>query len=65
MSLASSCSLQDVFHIGEIDVDIGNAFACTGIERMQKTYTRSPSGITVNSATVSFPKLVNRDGKSK
>ena len=56
------CLSQDVFHIGEVQHDVGNAFACNS-DRLVARYTRSPSGATVNNATLLFPSLVNRDGE--
>ena len=53
---------QDVFHIGEVQHEVGNAFACNS-DRLETRYTRSPSGATVNKATLLFPLLVNRAGK--
>jgi hypothetical protein len=51
---------QDYFHIGNVGVKMGNAFACSmnvpGVK-----YSRSPSGMIVNSASFETV-LVNRDG---
>ena len=51
---------QDYFHIGNVGIEIGNAFACS-INVPAVKYSRSPSGIMINSASFETV-LVNRDG---
>ena len=52
---------QDHFHIGEVSIEMGNAFACSS-NTPGVTYDRAPSGMTVNSASFETV-LVNRDGR--
>ena len=52
-----------MFHIGKITRHVGNAFACSDPKHWQETYTRSPSGLSVNNATAFYPFLINRDGE--
>ena len=61
-SITHSHTLQDYFHIGNVGIEMGNAFACS-INVPGAKYSRSPSGLIVNS--VSFETvLVNRDGNN-
>ena len=51
-----------MFHIGEISYSVGNAFACSRPKFWEEKYTKSPSGLTTNNATLRYPFLINREG---
>ncbi len=56
---------NDIFHIGDIHIERGNAFACTAKELIEKRYLRSPSGMSIINATITFAALINRDGRKE
>lgn len=61
-SVDASFIFQDVFHIGKISKDVGNAFSCSPEKFWIEEYRSSPSGMSVNNASVKYPMLINREG---
>ena len=53
---------QDLFHIGHVQKDIGNSFACSSDKGWDERYVRSPTGLSTINATVTQKLLVNRQG---
>ncbi len=60
--MITSLNLQDVFHIGQVKRDVGNAFGCSKNELWEEKYRLSPSGLTTNNYSATYPLLLNRDG---
>ena len=52
-----------MFYIGDITMEVGNAFACSPVEHWKHERQRSPSGLSVMRAVASYDKLVNREGE--
>lgn len=57
-----SLSFQDIFHFGQVQRTLGNAFACSDEKYWSEKYTRSPTRLSVNNITMSYPMLINREG---
>lgn len=53
---------QDIFHIGQVNIELANAFSCTDESLWKHEYTWSQSKLSVINATVSHPFLINREG---
>ena len=54
--------VQDLFHIGHIQKDVQNAFACSSEDGWSDSYVRSPTGLSTINATVTQKLLINREG---
>ena len=53
---------QDVFHIGQVTYEIANGFSCSVDELWREKYVKSPSELSNNNVSVSYPMLINREG---
>ena len=58
-------SFQDLFNIGEITVETGNAFGCADPELWYNNPQASRSGLSIGKNTIKYDYLVNTDGKNK
>ena len=56
---------QDLFNIGEITVETGNAFGCADPELWYNNPQPSRSGLSIEKNTIKYDYLVNTDGKNK
>ena len=63
-SCLASYFFQDMFHIGKINREIGNAFACSNPDKWVDTLRETPTGLTWNKAECSYDFLVNREGET-
>ncbi len=53
---------NDLFHFGHITYEVGNAYACSGdADLWVEKYVDSPTGLSVNNASVFHPFLINRE----
>ncbi len=53
---------NDWFHLGQVTMEVGNAFSCSDEELWGEKYTRSPTELSVNNLTITHPYLINREG---
>jgi len=56
---------NDDLHFGHVIYELGGSFGCSQKKYWREEYDKSPSGYTINRATVSYESLVNRDGKNE
>ncbi len=52
-----------MFHIGDITMDVGNAFACSPESNWKTRREFTKSGISVMRAEAAYDKLVNREAR--
>eukprot|EP00094_Tigriopus_californicus_P011496 TCALIF_11101-PA protein Name:"Protein of unknown function" AED:0.09 eAED:0.09 QI:0/0.77/0.73/0.95/0.48/0.58/46/1495/2737 len=52
---------SDLFHIGQITFETGNAFACSDPKFWKDKYLPSPTELSVVNASLSYPMLINRE----
>lgn len=50
----------DVFSVGQMVIDFGNAFACRKDDIWEKTFYPSPTGVSYNKVVYKYPYMINR-----
>ncbi len=65
LTVANPFGYDDAFHVGDVTVAAGNAFACSPEARWRHRRDPAPSGLSVMRAEVSYSKLINREGEAE